>query len=63
MPAVCIVTEQFEQLAKTIMRSRNVPESVAVLIKGQPEAVSDAELETIADGVLNDIVARFTGKG
>ena len=59
---MCIVTEQFEVLAKTIMKARDVAESAAVLIKGQPEAVSDDELMRIADGVLEEVVERLTQK-
>lgn len=56
-----IVTEQFETLAKTVMKSRNVPDSVAVMIKGNPEFISDDELMKVADGVLEDVVERLTG--
>ena len=59
---MCVVTEQFEVLAKTIMKSRDVAESAAVLVKGQPEAVSDEELMRIADGVLEQVVERLTHK-
>ena len=57
---MCVVTEQFEVLAKTIMKSRDVAESAAVLVKGQPEAVSDEELVHLADRVLEDVVERLT---
>lgn len=61
VPAIVIVTEQFEALAKTVMKSQNVPESVAVMIKGNPEFISDDELTKVADGVLEDVVERLTG--
>lgn len=60
VPAVVIVTEQFEALAKTVMKSQNVPDSVAVMIKGNPELVSDDELMKVADRVLVDVVERLT---
>lgn len=60
LPAVVIVTEQFETLAKVVMKSQDVPESIAIMIKGNPESISDDELMKVADGVLKDAVERLT---
>ena len=56
-----MVTEQFEKLAKVILKSQNVLETIMVLVKGNPENVSDEELVQIADGVLEAAVTRLTG--
>ena len=55
-----IATEQFEKLAKVIMKSQIVPESIMVMIKGNPEFVADDELSKIADRVLNEAVEKLT---
>ena len=60
LPAVVIATEQFEKLAKVIMKSQNVPESVAIHIKGNPEFISDDELMAVADTVMEEAVDRLT---
>lgn len=62
MPAVVVVTEQFEQLARVVMKSRDVQGSAAVLIKGRnPELLSEDELAQVADDVLREVVMRLTG--
>lgn len=60
LPAVVIATEQFEKLAKVIMKSQNIPESVAIHIKGNPEFISDEELMAVADKVMEEAVDRLT---
>ena len=57
-----LVTEQFEQLAKAVMRSRDVPDSAAVIIRGNPETVPDAALDPLAAQVLAEAVTRLTGR-
>ncbi|MCC6534956.1 MAG: hypothetical protein IT531_20605 [Burkholderiales bacterium] len=60
MPAVVIATGQFEKLAKVIMRAQRVPESIAIVIGPNPEFISRAELEKIADQVIEQAIARLT---
>jgi hypothetical protein len=60
VPAVVIATEQFEKLAKVIMQAQNVPASVAILIKGNPEFIADDELMAVADKVMEEAVDRLT---
>ncbi len=60
VPAVVIATEQFETLAKVIMQAQNVPASVAILIKGNPEFIADDELMVVADRVMEEAVDRLT---
>jgi uncharacterized Fe-S cluster-containing MiaB family protein len=60
MPAVVVATEQFEKLAKVIMRSQNVPESIAVMVAGNPEFISVEKLEHVCDQVVEDVLVRLT---
>jgi hypothetical protein len=62
LPAVIVVTEQFEKLAAKILSARNVPESIAIHVKGNPEFISDEKLTGVAEEVLLEAVARLTGK-
>ena len=60
MPAVVVATEQFEKLAKVIMRSQNVPESICVMVHGNPEFISAEELEGLCDQVVDEVRTRLT---
>jgi hypothetical protein len=60
MPAVVVATEQFEKLAKVIMRSQNVPESIAIMVKGNPEFVSAEKLEQVCEEVADEVLVRLT---
>ena len=60
IPAVVVNTEQFGKLAKAVMHSQRVPESIAIEIKGNPEFVTAPELEKIADEVTAKVVERLT---
>ena len=60
MPAVVVATEQFEKLAKVIMRSQNVPESICIMVKGNPEFISYEQLAGICDQVVDDVFVRLT---
>ena len=60
MPAVVVATEQFEKLAKVIMRSQNVPESIAIMVKGNPEFISAEKLEQVCEEVVEDVLIRLT---
>jgi hypothetical protein len=60
VPAVVIATEQFEKLARVIMKSQHVPESVMILIRGNPEFIAQNELEQVADRVLEEAVGKLT---
>ena len=48
-------------LARTIMKSKNVPESIMILIKGNPEFISDTELNAVADQVIEEAVQKLSG--
>jgi len=60
LPAVVVNTEQFTKLAKAVMHSQRVPESIAIEIKGNPEFVDAEELKRIADDVITEVVDRLT---
>jgi hypothetical protein len=60
MPAVVVATGQFDQLARVILRSQRVPESIAIRVGPNPEFVTASELETIADEVIEQAIKRLT---
>ena len=62
VPAVGVASQQFIKLARTVLRSQKVPETVAIEIAGNPEFVSEEELRRIADEVTAKAVRRLTGK-
>ena len=55
-----VVSGQFERLAKTIIGSQDVDESIMVLIGPNPECVAEAELVQIANEVLAQAARRLT---
>lgn len=61
MPAVGVASEQFIQLARTVLRSQKVPEEAVIEIPGNPEFVSDEALLEIADAVAAEAVRRLRG--
>mgnify|MGYP003349648857 FL=1 len=60
MPAVVVATEQFEKLAKVIMRSQNVPESICIMVKGNPEFISVEKLDGVCEEVVEEVLTRLT---
>ncbi|MBK8739147.1 MAG: hypothetical protein IPM02_06155 [Betaproteobacteria bacterium] len=60
IPAVVVNTEQFNRLAKSVMSSQRVPETIAIEIMGNPEWVSAEALEAIAADVTAKVVERLT---
>ena len=60
MPAVVVATEQFEKLAKVIMRAQNVPESIAIMVQGNPEFISAEKLEQVCEEVAEEVLTRLT---
>lgn len=59
-PAVVVVTEQFEKLSKIIMKSQNVPGSIAIMVKGNPEYISPEELQLACEQVAQEVIDRLT---
>jgi hypothetical protein len=60
LPAVVIVTEQFEMLARVIMQSQKVPTTVIILVSGKPEFASNETLNGVADEILLQAVHKLT---
>ncbi len=55
-----VVTEQFEKLSRVIMKSQNVPASIAIMVKGNPEYISREALEVMSEKVLQEVIDRLT---
>ena len=62
LPTVVITTERFDTVAKVTLRSQHVPESIVVEIKGNPEFVSDQELERQSQEMVDTLVTRLTAE-
>jgi hypothetical protein len=62
LPTVVITTERFDTVAKVTLRSQRVPESIVVEIKGNPEFVSDQELERQSQEMVDTLVTRLTAE-
>jgi hypothetical protein len=60
-PAVVIATEAFVPLLTVMLRARQAPESIALVLKGNPEYLGTAQLELLADRVLDEAVCRLAG--
>ena len=59
-PAVVVVTEQFDKLSRIIMKSQNVPESIAIMVKGNPEYISKEALQSTCERVAEEVIDRLT---
>ena len=51
MPAVVFATEPFRQLLKVTLRARHAPETLALVLKGNPEYLEPSALTVLADKV------------
>jgi len=60
LPAVVIATGQFDKLARVIMRSQRVPESIAIVIGPNTEFVPPQDLAKIADDLIVQVVKRLS---
>lgn len=61
MPAVVIATEAFTHLLNVVLKARQAPESMAIIIAGNPEIMNPLEVDTLADHVLDDAVRQLAG--
>lgn len=59
-PAVVVVTEQFDKLSRIIMKSQNVPESIAIMVKGNPEYIPPEVLAATCEQVAQEVIDRLT---
>ena len=60
LPTVAVITERFRAVALATARSQRIPEAILVEIAGNPEFVSDEELERIALEVTNEAELKLT---
>ncbi len=56
VPAISIVTDAFVETGKVMASDWGVPEYCFLSVPHPIANLSDAELETLANGVLNDVV-------
>ena len=55
-----IATEAFRKLLAVTLRARQVPDVLAIVIKGNPEYLELSALDSLADSVLEEAVRRLT---
>ena len=59
-----IATEAFRKLLGVTLRARQVPDAMAIVLKGNPEYLEPSALDALADSVLAEVVRRLTtGRG
>ena len=64
MPAVVLATEAFRPLLKVTLRAHAAPESIAIVLKRNPEYFERTLLASVAEKVLDESVRRLTtGRG
>ena len=61
MPSLVIATEPFVKLLTVMLRARQAPDALAVVIAGNPETLDPARLPALADRVLGEIVRQLAG--
>lgn len=55
-----LATEAFQKLLMVTLRARHAPETLAVMLKGNPEYLEPTALTTLAEKVLQEAVQRLT---
>lgn len=59
-----LATEPFEKLLKVTLRARQAPDTLGVVLKGNPEYLAPDALAGVADRALDEAVQRLTtGRG
>jgi hypothetical protein len=59
VPAFVLASEQFERLAKTLLKSKVGQDTLAVMIPGNPAYAQPEELRKIADEALGEMARRL----
>ena len=54
-----LVTTEFEKLAQTVLQSRAVPSSAAVVIGDNPEYLPETRMIEVTDGAAKLAIARL----
>jgi len=57
---VVLATEPFRTLLMVTLRARQAPETLAVVLKGNPEYLEPSVLSSLAERVLDEAVQRLT---
>jgi hypothetical protein len=57
---VVLATEAFEKLLRVVLRARQAPDPLALVLKGNPEYLEGSDLVALADKVLDEVVRRLT---
>ncbi|MEI8035899.1 MAG: hypothetical protein WCH96_10525 [Betaproteobacteria bacterium] len=63
MPSIVIATEAFTNLLTVMLRARQAPDALAVIVKGNPEVMDAAKMDPLADKVLGEVVRQLNGEG
>jgi len=58
---VVLATEPFVKLLTVMLRARQAPDAIAVVIKGNPEYLDAPAVGPLADRVLDEVVRRLAG--
>ena len=59
-----LATEPFEKLLKVTLHARQAPDTLGVVLKGNPEYLAPDTLAAVADRALDEAVRRLTtGRG
>jgi hypothetical protein len=61
VPAIVIATEPFVKLLTVMLRARQAPDALAIVLKGNPETVDPAAIAPLADKVLGEVVRQLGG--
>ena len=56
-----LATEPFVKLLTVMLRARQAPDAIAVVIKGNPEYLDAPAVGPLADRVLDEVVRRLAG--
>ncbi len=46
-----------------MLRARQAPDALAVIVKGNPEVMDVAKMDPLADKVLGEVVRQLNGEG
>ena len=56
-----MATEAFAKLVKVSLAARKTPETLAIIVEGNPEMLDENGVAELADRVLDEAAVRLTG--
>jgi hypothetical protein len=56
-----VATEAFAKLVKVSLAARKTPETLAIIVEGNPEMLDENAVAELADRVLDEAAVRLTG--